>query len=210
MKRRIRSLFKRKSKRFVRRIKRAWFRRSRRMSVPIALTILWIVMTALAGGCVPGGDPPQESTASAPQIERLSPTVYAPCFDFSEDPEPFYLVLYAGSGSSFSDLRTAFESERLSDLDSTLRSDFEVCDLGGDDLILVVPRYAGTSVTVREILYKGSHRMESGAVLASSEDRPMYVFCDFDPDLPSYEVHIQSGQRGHFFQTRQSILERMK
>ena len=41
-------------------------------------------------------------------------------------------------GISFSDLRTVFESERLSDLDSTLRSDFEVCNLKTTDRKSVV------------------------------------------------------------------------
>lgn len=139
-----------------RRMRRTRPGRIRHRVLQAVLTALGVALTVWAAGCVPVGKPPRESTAAAPQAARPPLTVYAPYFDFPEDPEPFYLLLYAGSGGSFSDLRTAFERGRLSDIDRVLRSDFAVCDLGGDDLILVVPRYAGTSVTVRTVFSDAS------------------------------------------------------
>lgn len=142
---------------------------------------------------------------TVPNDLTLTFTEYAEVFAFSSDFSQKYLLLYAGQGGELSEMRATFEREHLSDFDKEQLSAFKECDLGGETLILLVPRYAGSAVWVKEILYRGD-RLESGAELARFGADPVYILCDLDDDLPEYEIHISAGEQSEFFLTRESTI----
>ena len=90
-----------------------------------------------------------------PNDLSLTFTEYAPCFDFSDDFSQQYLLLYAGEGKDLDELRAAFETEMSTDINADMLASFEVCDLGGDTLVLLVPRYKGVTIWIKEIDIKG-------------------------------------------------------
>lgn len=144
-----------------------------------------------------------------PNDPSLVLTEFAPCFDFSDDLGQQYLLLYAGEGDDLTALRTTFESEKLPAMTAEQLADFEVCDLGGDTLILLVPRYRGLSVWVSEIEHQGD-MMLTGAEVAHFGDKPVYIYCSFSDKLPKYEIHVSFDEMGEFFLTREALLESMK
>ena len=152
-----------------------------------------------------------ESGTYSPVPNDLSLTFseYAPCFDFSDDFNQQYLLLYAGEGKDFNELRTAFEAEMSADINADMLAAFEVCDLGGDTLVLLVPRYRGMTVWVNALEHEGD-LMKSGAELYRSGDEPFYIYCDFDDKLPGYEIHTSLNGQEQFFTTREQLVESIK
>ncbi len=145
-----------------------------------------------------------------PNDLTLTFTKYAPFFDFSFDFGQQYLLVYAGEGDRLNELRDTFEAEALAGISAETLTSFEACDLGGDALVLFVPRYESTDVWINEIDHQGD-MMKSGAEVARYGDEPFYIYCDFDDKLPDYEIHIalQNGKE-HFFTTREQLLKRFK
>lgn len=145
-----------------------------------------------------------------PNDLTLTFTEYAPFFDFPSDFGQQYLLVYVGEGDNLLELRTTFEAEKLTAVKPNVLAAFAACDLGGDTLVLFVPRYEGTAVWINEIEYQGD-MMKSGAEVARYGDEPFYIYCDFDDKLPDYEIHIalQNGKE-HFFTTREQLLKRFK
>lgn len=146
----------------------------------------------------------------APNDLTLTFTEYAVYFDFPSDFGQQYLLVYVGEGDNLLELRTAFEAEAPSQISAETLTSFEMCDLGGNTLVLFVPRYEGTAVWINEIEHQGD-MMKSGAEVTRFGDEPFYIYCDFDDKLPDYEIHIalQNGNE-HFFTTREQLLKRFK
>ena len=137
-----------------------------------------------------------------PNDLTLTFTEYAAYFNFPSDFGQQYLLVYAGEGDSPDELRAAFKADTL--------SSFPVCDLGGNTLVLFVPRYKGTVVWINELEHEVD-LMRSGAELYRSGDEPFYIYCDFDDKLPGYEIHISlPNGKEHFVTTREQLLDRFK
>ena len=107
------------------------------------------------------------------------------------------------------ELRAAFETEMSTDINADMLASFEVCDLGGDTLVLLVPRYKGVTIWINEIEHQGD-LMISGTEVARIGDTPVYLYCDFDDKLPGYEIHTSLNGQEQFFTTREQLVESIK
>lgn len=146
---------------------------------------------------------------SVPNDLTLAFTEYAELPPFYSDSDASYLLFYCGEGSNLSEIRKHFESERLHSISDKELSEFEICDLKGGTLILLVPRYKGLSVWINEIEYSDC-AAASGKEAARFTDKPVYIFCDFDDKLPQYEIHIAFDTDGEFFLTRKELADRLR
>ena len=144
-----------------------------------------------------------------PNDLTLTFTEYASYFNFPSDFGNQYLLVYAGKGDSLDELRATFEAETSAKISAETLASFAMCDLGGDTLVLFVPRYEGMTVWINEIEHQGD-LMISGAEVARFEDKPFYVYCDFDDKLPDYEIHMSLNGQKQFFTTREQLVESIK
>lgn len=152
----------------------------------------------------------KHKTYSASDNGNFVVTEYAEHFNFSDDDNEHYLIVYVGRGKKISELRTRFESEKLKNISLNQLAEFEECDLGGDVMILIVPRYKGLSVWINELNHTHGEHMESGKELARFGDKPVYLFCKFAEKRADYEVHISFDGLGQSFLTSESLLKRLE
>jgi hypothetical protein len=141
-----------------------------------------------------------------PNDNQLALTVEAPLFPFTSDDNQFYLVQYVGSGNSIESLRTTYEAGLPT---NNITFDFNVCDLGGPELILVVPRYVSSTICINELQHH-SDVMSPGKQIGEYDDKPLYIFCSFDDKLPDYEIHVAYNRRTEYFVTFNAWLNKVK
>lgn len=141
-----------------------------------------------------------------PNDNQLVLTTEASLFPFTSDDNQFYLVQYVGSGNSIESLRTTYEAGLPT---NSTTFDFNICDLGGPELILVVPRYASSTIWINELQHQ-SDVMSSGKQIEEYDDKPLYIFCDFDDKLPDYEIHVAYNRRTEYFVTFTTWLDKVK
>lgn len=149
------------------------------------------------------------SYSFVPNDRTLVFTKFEKYFQFSDDFNEQYLAIYVGKGGTLKELRDQFEKEKLTGVRMEQLLEFKECDLGGDTLILLVPRYKGLSVWINEVLHHGGHRIEEGRELARFGDEPVYIFCEFDNKIPSYEIHVSFDDLGSSFLTREDFIKNL-
>lgn len=131
-------------------------------------------------------------------------------FDFSDNREAEYLLLYAGEGADLGALRAAFEREHLQDFPDEVRASFEVCDLGGNTLILLVPHYEDTAVWINKIEVAGDALVSGDEIARFEDSMPVYIYCRFGDRLPGCEIHVSQDGAESFFTANEALLKSIK
>lgn len=140
----------------------------------------------------------------------LTLTEYAGWLDKPGNPNRAENLFFVGQGSDLAELRAQFEAEKLSFLSTEQLAEVEECDLGGDTLLLFIPRFEGVSVWLCQTIYTHGDHIEQGEELARFEGKPVYILCDFDDKMPKHEIHVSFNGRNYFFRTFDSLLNDLK
>lgn len=105
-------------------------------------------------------------------------TAYSERFGFTDNPSERVMVILAGEGDIATNIREQFEAEQLGNFSEEELASFKECDLGGETLILLVPKYEGTYLAVTVNGVDTGDAMVEEEMASSANGEPVYVWTD--------------------------------
>lgn len=134
-------------------------------------------------------------------------TAYADRFSFSAQPGERLAVVYAGTDTDGFSAREKFDERYFADLSAEETALFSQCDLGGSVLVVLVPKYAGTVISVTETATFGDALISGDEAGRFDDGMPVYLRCDWNG---AYDISVYFEGEGGFFRVDENMLDACK
>lgn len=134
-------------------------------------------------------------------------TEYADRFGFSDSISERVAFVYVGNKTTTPSAMSEFEQNYFADLSDEALSQFELCDLGGKEMVLLVPKYQGTSIRITVVEYSGDALVTGEEIARFENNNPIYLLCEWNG---SYDIQIFFAGSGGFIHAYDAVLEACK
>ena len=140
-------------------------------------------------------------------LSPASNTTYSGRFDFTDDPRERVMLIYIGEDDSTVNIREQFENEQLTDFTKDEIASFIECDLGGKSLVLVIPKYEGTSLKITVTGVSTGDAVTEEEITCSENGEPIYLWTDWN----GYNsVEVMFNKSGFSIKENESVMELLK